>query len=43
MAYIDVFAGTRALDEMLALTSGVRKVPVIVEGDQVTVGYQGKG
>jgi hypothetical protein len=29
------------LDEMLAHTSGGRRVPVILEGDKVTVGYGG--
>jgi hypothetical protein len=31
----------RMLDEMLKLSGGVRKVPVIVEGDDVTIGYGG--
>ncbi len=43
MSYVDVFADAHALDKMLALTKGIRKVPVIVEGDQVAVGYLGKG
>jgi hypothetical protein len=29
------------MDEMLQLTGGTRKVPVLVEGDQVTVGFGG--
>lgn len=29
------------LDEMLKLSGGVRKVPVIVEGDDVSIGYGG--
>jgi glutaredoxin len=29
------------LDEMLKLTKGSRRVPVIVEGDKVTIGYGG--
>jgi len=29
------------LEEMLALSGGVRKVPVIVEEGKVTVGYGG--
>jgi glutaredoxin len=33
----------RALEKMLALSNGQRKVPVIVEGERVTVGFQGKG
>jgi glutaredoxin len=31
------------LAEMLEYSNGQRKVPVIVEGDRVFVGYQGKG
>ena len=30
------------LKEMLALTGGTRQVPVIVEGDKVTVGFAGE-
>jgi glutaredoxin len=29
------------MDEMLVHSKGVRRVPVIVEGDKVTVGYGG--
>jgi hypothetical protein len=29
------------LDEMLAHSKGVRKVPVILEEDKVTIGYGG--
>lgn len=29
------------LDEMLKISNGVRKVPVIVEGESVSVGYGG--
>lgn len=29
------------MDEMLKLTGGDRKVPVLVEGEQVTVGFGG--
>jgi glutaredoxin 3 len=29
------------LDEMLSHTSGERRVPVIVEGGKVTIGYGG--
>jgi len=41
--YIDVKQDSAGLNEMLKLSDGVRKVPVIVEEDKVTVGYQGKG
>lgn len=43
MEYIDVKQDSEGLDEMLQLSDGVRKVPVIVEKDKVTIGYQGKG
>jgi len=33
----------QSLEEMLKLSQGERKVPVIVEGDQVIVGFNGKG
>jgi hypothetical protein len=29
------------MDEMLALSDGQRKVPVIVQGTQVSIGYGG--
>jgi hypothetical protein len=32
-----------ALEKMLMFSKGQRKVPVIVEGKRVTVGFQGKG
>jgi glutaredoxin len=31
----------KRLEEMLTLSKGKRQVPVIVEGDQVSVGYGG--
>lgn len=31
----------KRLDEMLRLTKGAANVPVIVEGDKVTIGYGG--
>ncbi|MCF8044693.1 MAG: hypothetical protein K9J83_02445 [Desulfarculaceae bacterium] len=43
MEYIDVKQDSAGLDEMLELSDGNRKVPVIVEKDKVTIGYQGKG
>jgi glutaredoxin 3 len=39
--YIDVQADSQKLQEMLKLSDGVRKVPVIVEGGNVTIGYGG--
>jgi glutaredoxin len=32
---------TGKLEEMLKFSGGVRKVPVIVEGEKVTIGYGG--
>jgi len=31
------------LDRMLKFSDGNRKIPVIVDGDQVIIGYEGKG
>jgi len=39
--YIDVESDGAKLQEMLKLSGGVRKVPVIVEGARVTIGYGG--
>ncbi len=39
--YVDVIAEFGKLDEMLKLSEGTRKVPVIVEDGEVTVGYFG--
>jgi glutaredoxin 3 len=39
--YFDVKADAARLEEMLAYSKGSRKVPVIVEGDKVTIGYEG--
>jgi len=38
---VDVKAEKANLDEMLKMSNGQRKVPVIVDGDNVTVGYGG--
>jgi len=38
---IDVQADKTALQEMLKLNGGLRRVPTIIEGDQVTIGYKG--
>jgi hypothetical protein len=32
-----------ALERMLKLSGGTRKIPLIVDGDRIIVGYQGKG
>lgn len=39
--YIDVALDSAKLNEMLRHSNGARRVPVIVEGDKVTVGYGG--
>ena len=39
--YYDVKSDSARMDEMLQHSNGERKVPVIVDGDKVTVGYGG--
>jgi len=39
--YVDVRRDTKALEEMLKVSEGVREVPVIVEDGKVTVGFGG--
>jgi glutaredoxin 3 len=39
--YYDVKADNTRMDEMLKYSGGDRRVPVIVEGDNITVGYGG--
>jgi glutaredoxin len=39
--YHDVISDRTKMDEMLRHSKGDRRVPVIVEGDKVTVGYGG--
>ncbi len=39
--YYDVRADPTKLEEMLKYSKGVREVPVIVEGDKVTIGDGG--
>jgi hypothetical protein len=41
VVYRDVLEDPLALEEMLRLTKGVRKVPVLVEAGQVTLGFGG--
>jgi hypothetical protein len=38
---VDVKAESGRLEEMLEYSGGARKVPVIVQGEKVTVGYGG--
>jgi hypothetical protein len=39
--YYDVKADSVKLNEMLMYSNGARKVPVIVEYDKVSIGYDG--
>lgn len=39
--YIDVKKDPKALDRMLAITKGDRRVPVIVHDGSVTIGFGG--
>ncbi len=39
--YFNVKKDAAALDRMLGYSKGRRSVPVIVEGDQVTIGFGG--
>ncbi len=41
MIYRDVIENGQALEEMMRLTDGNRRVPVLVEGGQVTIGFGG--
>ena len=42
MEYHDVISDSSKLDIMLKLTDGTRKVPVIIEGEDITIGFGGK-
>jgi glutaredoxin 3 len=39
--YVNVKKNAADLERMLAYTSGARRVPVIVDGDKVTIGFGG--
>lgn len=39
--YFDVSSDSGKLDDMLKHSNGMRKVPVIVEGENVTIGFDG--
>jgi glutaredoxin len=41
VVFRDVVADSQALEEMLRQSQGVRKVPVLVEAGQVSVGFGG--
>jgi glutaredoxin len=39
--YFDVNQDPTKLEEMLLHSKGIRKVPVIIEGEKVSIGYGG--
>jgi len=39
--YRDVKEDVQAMEEMLRLTDGNRQVPVMVEGDKISIGFGG--
>jgi hypothetical protein len=39
--YRDVKENAQAMEEMLRLTGGNRQVPVMVEGDKISIGFGG--
>jgi len=41
VSYVNVTKDPAKLEEMLKLSGGYRKVPVIVDGAAVTIGYEG--
>lgn len=41
MEYLDVLGDGEAMKKMLELSGGKRDVPVIVDGDEVLIGYGG--
>ena len=42
VTYIDVLKSHDMMDKMLAISGGERKIPVIVTGKNVAIGWQGK-
>jgi hypothetical protein len=40
--YVQVLSDPEQMETMLRYSEGARRVPVIVEGDQVTIGFEGK-
>jgi len=39
--YRDVVTDAQNMDDMLKVSQGVRKVPILVEGENVTIGFGG--
>jgi len=42
VTYVDVLADTAGLGNMLKYSGGARKVPVIVDQDNVAIGFRGR-
>ena len=42
MEYIDVLSDADKLDTMLKYSDGRRKVPIVVDSGEVTIGFNGK-
>ncbi len=40
--YIDIIVDPNQLDIMLKYSNGARKIPVIVDGGNITIGFEGK-
>jgi hypothetical protein len=40
--FVDVLSNPDKLNAMLKVSDGARRVPIIVEQDTVTIGYNGK-
>ena len=40
--YIDVIENSESLETMLKLTDGNRRVPVIVDGENIAIGFGGR-
>jgi arsenate reductase-like glutaredoxin family protein len=40
--YIDVLSDAGKLDTMLKYSDGKRKVPIIVDSGEITIGFKGK-
>lgn len=38
--FLDVLSDPQLLEEMLKLSGGVRRIPVIVRGDAIEIGYR---
>ena len=43
VTYVNVISDPDKMDSMLKYSKGDRKVPVIIEHGEVTIGFEGKG